>query len=114
ETAVAPAGDENRQVIVVVGVAVADAAAVNEHATIEQRPLPFPGRFQFLKKISKLGRVELVDPAELFLFILAAAMVRQIVMAFRDSDEVVAAIAAIVGQHQRNDSCQIGLKSKHN
>ncbi len=45
-----------------VGVAVADAAAVKDHAVVEQGAVAVGGRFQLLKDARQLVGVEPVDP----------------------------------------------------
>ena len=43
DRAAAVAGEEHWQFVMIMAIAVPDSAAVNNHAIIQQRPLPFAG-----------------------------------------------------------------------
>jgi len=81
------AGDENWQVVVVVGIAVGVAAAVGNHAMIEQRSVSFFDALHLVQQVCQLRRVELVDLANLGLLGFIVAVMRKIVMPFRNIDE---------------------------
>src|SRR5262245_8384531 len=59
QRAAALAGDEDGQVVVVVPVAVAVAAAVDEHALVEQRAVAFANGLQLGQEIRELRDMEL-------------------------------------------------------
>ena len=56
-----PTGEQYRQIVVIVGVAVRNTAAVNNHAVIEQGSFTFLDGLQFIKEIREFGRVQPVD-----------------------------------------------------
>ena len=80
---------QDRQVVVVVAVAVADAAAVDDHAVVEQRAVAFLDRLQLAEQVGELLDVEAVDLLDLRLLLRVVAVVRQVVVAFGDADERV-------------------------
>ena len=96
DRAAAAAGEQNRQVVVIVGVAVGVAAAVDDHAVVQQRAVALLDALQLRQQVGELLDVELVDVADLRLLLLVAAVVRQVVVAFRDADERVRLVAALV------------------
>ena len=110
---VALARQQDRQVVVGVGVAVADAAAVDDHAVVEQRAVALGDRLQLLEQVSQLGDVELVDLLDLLLLGRVAAVVREVVVAVRDADGPVAAVAAVVGEDERGDPREVALERQH-
>ena len=69
--------EHDRQVLVVVAVAVADAAAVNDHAVVKQRAVAFRNRFHLLQHVRELLDVEGVDFADLLQLVAVVLVVRQ-------------------------------------
>ncbi len=99
-------------IVVVVAVAVADAAAVHDHRVIEQRAFAVAGVSCSLPmKCGELLHVKAIDLGDLGLFLLAAAVVRQFVVAVVHADRRIAAVAPLVREHERGDAGRIGLKS---
>src|SRR5688572_13350267 len=47
----AAASKQDRQVLVIMAVPIADPTAIDDHALIEQRSVPFLNRFQFFQQI---------------------------------------------------------------
>ena len=112
DSASAAAGQEDRQVSVVVAVAVADPAAVNDHDTVKKRLVTFSRRLEFAQEVGELLDVESVDCADFPLLFGVAAVVRYVVMPVGDSQEMVAPIARLVRIKKSGDSSHIGLKGK--
>ncbi len=69
-------GEQNRQLVVVVGVAVADAASQDDHGVVQKRSLAFPNSLQFFQHISELGDVKAINLGNLGLLVFVAAVVR--------------------------------------
>ncbi len=65
DRAAGAASDKNRKIVVIVGVAVPEAAAVGDHGLIQQRAIPFAGRFQLVEQVRQALGVELIDLANL-------------------------------------------------
>ena len=82
----AAARQQDRQVIVVMAVAVADACAVDDHGVVEQGAVGFVDAVQLLQEIGDLLRVEFVDLRDLIELVGVTAVVRHIVMAFRHAN----------------------------
>src|SRR6516164_5818266 len=82
---------------VCVPVAVSIAAAVNDHRVVKQRVAVrvFSG-LEFFQKSGELPDIPKVDVSDLVDPILSVHMVRQVVVAFGDSDVVERSIAAVV------------------
>jgi len=68
------AGKQDGQIIMIVCVAIANGAAINDHAIVQERSFPFTNGFQFFKKISKVGHVEAIDLGNFLLLRLIVAM----------------------------------------
>ena len=67
--------EQDGQVVVVVPVAIAQAGAIDDHAVVEQAPLPFLDRFQLVDEVGELRRVEPVYLRDLPLLLFVAAVV---------------------------------------
>ena len=89
-----------------VPVAISVATAIEDHCVVKQRAIPFGGRVKFLQEVCQLLRVEDVDFTDLRLLRLVTAVMRQVVMAFRDVDKRIRFITTFVCQHKR---LQFGL-----
>ncbi len=77
----------------VVGVAVADAAAVDDHAVVEDRRVfAVLGVLEFVEKVGELFEVEGVDLGDLGLFFGVVAVVADFVVAVGDAEPVVGAV----------------------
>ena len=83
----AATGDEDREIVVVVAVAVADAAAVDDHAAVEERAIPFARPIELLEEIGKLLDVEAVDLLDLRLLRGVLAVMGEVMVPFGDTDE---------------------------
>ena len=66
ERAAGSASEDQREVVVVVGIAVGVAAAVGQHAVVQQRAVSLFDRVQLLQQVGQLLDVERVDVANLF------------------------------------------------
>ena len=97
----------------VVPVAVPQPAAVQDHAVVEERPVPFGDGLELLQEVGQLRHMEEVDLADLLQFLRVAAVVREVVVPFRNVDLPVAAVAAGVGKHQRCHARRVRLESQH-
>src|SRR5262245_25796023 len=65
EAVIAAPQDDHRQIFVAVQIAVAEAAAIDDHAMIEQRAVAFSNRFQLPDEVGELFDVVAVDPGDL-------------------------------------------------
>ena len=108
ERAVPSACEKYRQAVVVVPVAVGDAASVDDHAAVEQSSFALLDPLQLFEQIGELLDVAAVNLFELLLFFRVSSVVRKIVVAVGHADLAVAAVAAVVGEHEGGDSSQIG------
>ena len=114
EGAAGISGEDDRQVIVVVAVAIGDAAAVYDHRVVEQAlAVHVLGGFQPLEEVGELLHVEEVDLGDLLEVFLLPLVVGDVVVAVGDADLLEAAVAAVVGEHQRGDAGGVGLESQH-
>ena len=104
------AADEgDRQVVVEVRVAVADAGAVEEQRVVEHHAVALRHRRQLLDQVRELLEVVLVDlvqPLELRCLVL---MVRQRMVRVRDADLRIRAAADFAREHEGADAGQVGL-----
>ena len=112
QCAAAFAEQENRQLIVVVAVAVADAGAVEEHHVVEQGAVAFFDCLQFGDEVVEVLSVELVDLGDLFELGFVAAVVGAVVVAFGHADELVAAVASFVGEDEGAEAGEVGLEGE--
>ncbi len=76
-------------------------------------PSPSGIAFSFCKHVRQLGDVEPVDLLDLLLLGWIAAVVREVVMAVGNADGSVAAVAAVVGEDERDDAGEVALKRQH-
>ena len=75
-------------------VAVAEAAAVDDHRVVEQRPVAIGRGFQLLQKVREALDVEAVDLRYLLDLFGVALMVGQAMMAFGDTDFTVGGVVS--------------------
>ncbi len=101
DSTTATSGQDDRQVIVVVPVTVTDAAAVNQHAVVQQRAVAFSDLLQSSQQIVEAINLKAIDLGDVLLFVLALAVVRKLVVAFADTNLGITAIAASIGEHER-------------
>ena len=113
DRAAAATGHEDRQVVVVVAVAVADAAAVDDHRVVKQRAIALTDRLQLAEQVGELFDVKAVDLLDLFMLVRVAAVVREVVVAFGNADEGVALVAPLVGEHEGADPGRVALEGEH-
>src|SRR6185437_8241072 len=96
-SAAAATGQEDRQVIVIMTIAIADAAADHHHAVVEQRAFAFLGVLELLNEAGDLRHVEAIDFADGVNLVLVVAVVRHSVMAVGHTGFGIGAIGAIAG-----------------
>ena len=77
------ASHDDRQVVMIVTVAVADSAAVDDHRTVEQRARAFWNRLEFAEQIGKLLDMESIDDLELLVLLGIASVVREVMVTRR-------------------------------
>ena len=82
----AAASENDRQVFVIMFIAITNAAAEDDHRAIQQALMIFGSRFHFLQKPRKFSSVKRIDFRDHFELTLIVLMVRQIVMSFVDPD----------------------------
>ena len=112
EAAAAAAGEDDREVVVVVAVGVTDAAAVDDHAVVEEGAVAFGEGFEFLEEVGKLGAVKLVDAGDFFEFFGIALVVGDAVVGVGDADIGEAAIGTVVGEEEGGDAGGVGLEGE--
>jgi hypothetical protein len=99
----------NRQIVVEMRVAVADARAIHQQGAIEQRSIAFRRGPQLLDEMGELlhvVRVDLAEPVELPRIVL---VMRGRMMRFRYSDFRIRTAADFTGNHEGADTRQIRL-----
>ena len=106
-------GQQNRQVVVAMQIAVADAAAVNDHRMIEQRAVAVRCRLELVEEVCKLGDVKSVDRPDLRLLRSVAPVVREVVMAVGNADRRIASVASVVAEDERRNSALVGLEGEN-
>ena len=77
------AGDEDREVVVVVAVAVADPAPVDDHRVVEDGAVPLADRAELVQEVGELLDVVEVDLLDLRLLVAVLAVVREVVVPLR-------------------------------
>ena len=112
QRAAAFAEQQDRQLVVVVAVAIPDAGAVEEHHVVEQGAVAFFDCLQFGDEVGQVLGVELVDLGDLFELGFVAAVVRAVMMAFGHADELVAAVRAFVGEDERAEAGEVSLEGE--
>ena len=110
--AAAPTGQQNGQIVVVVPVAVANGAAVNNHAVVEQRSFAFLDGFHFAQETRELLHVKMIYLRDFFLFRLVVLMVGKGVVAFRHANGRIRAIVAVVRRDEGDDTSRVALESQ--
>ena len=109
-TSAPAAGEQDREVLVRVPVAVAQAAAVDDHRMVEQGALAIGRRLQLPEEAREELRVERIDLRHAFDPFGVPAMVRERMMRIRDANLRVRAQAAFAPHHHRDDPRRVGLE----
>ena len=86
ERSAAAARQHQRQVSVVVGIAIAKPTAVRDHRVIKQRSIAIGRRLQLFQQIRELFDVETIDLGYFGDPLFITLMMSQAVMRFRDAD----------------------------
>ena len=94
----------------VVAVAVADRASVDDQAVVEEGAFALLDRFESLEQIGELLGVEAVDLANLCLLGGVALVVGEVVVALGNALGPIASVAPAVRQHEGRDARLVGLK----
>ena len=108
----AAAGDEDGEVLVIVAVAVADAAAEEDQGVVQEGAFAIAGVGEPLNEATEPLDVEAVDLLDLVDHVLIVLMVREVVMAFLDADFGEGAVAAIDREHECADAGGVGLEGQ--
>lgn len=96
-----PTGKNDREILVVMPVAIADASAINNHAVVQQgRSVGFPDCFHLLDDVGHLLGVIPVDAFDLVVLDWVTLMVGKLVMALTDLDLAIGSVAPFVRQHE--------------
>ena len=104
---------QNGQIQIIVGVAVTERTTVEDHRVVQEVSVGFLDRSQFIEEVRQMCHVMVIDATELGLRFLAANVMRQIMVPFRNTELREAAIVATVSDHQGNRSRRVGLKCQH-
>ena len=107
------AGEDDRQRIEVVLVAVAQAAAVEHHRVIEQRAVAVGRRLQLLEEVAEHLHVIAVDHGELVHVLALVRVVRRVVEALAHAARRVDRVAVLAREHQRRDARDLRLVGEH-
>jgi hypothetical protein len=84
--AIAVAGEDDRQVFVVMAVAIANACTIDDHRVIEQGAIAIFGVLEILQEAGEFGSVVFVDFCNERKSAFVALVVREVVMRFIDAD----------------------------
>lgn len=98
------AGDQRGEVVVVVGVGVADGGAVDDEGVVEKRGAAFFGGLEFIEAVGELFDVEGVDFGHLLDEFGVVAVVGAGVVRFGDAGFRVRLQAAFAGEHEGDDA----------
>ncbi len=106
----AAAGQQHRQIVVVMAVAIANAAAVNDHGVIEQGAIAIGRGFHLLQESSELLHVVLINGGHFIHQRGVIPMMRQAMVAFGHADLAIRAVAAFAGQHESGNTRDVRLQ----
>jgi len=109
-TAAPNAHREHGKIVVVVAIAVADAARVDDRRRIEQRAGTRLSRVQSLQERGEALDMESVDRADARELVRIVAVMAQVVMPLGHRQESIAAIAARVAEHEGRDARLVRLE----
>ena len=98
------AGNDDRQLVVTMAIAVSQTAAKHDHRMVQQTAVAVFRLAEPLQEVSKLRYVEVVDLLQVGNFFLIVTMVLQGMVTTVDADPGVAAVAALGRQHHRRDA----------
>src|SRR5208337_4797113 len=105
EGAAAAARKNDREVVVRVAIAVGVAAAIDDHRVVQERiAIDILGVFHFGEEVSELLDVPMVDRGHFLDRRRNVAVMREGVMAFRNSYLSEVAIAAVACDHEGGDA----------
>src|SRR5688572_16252841 len=104
------AHQQRRQIVVLVAIAVTDAAAVDDYGVIEQRALGVLGRLHLAQEVTQHLDVVLIDFLNPLNLCGVVEMVRQAMMRVRHSHGTVSPVAAFAADHKGNYPSQVSLK----
>ena len=103
---------ENRQIMMVVPVAVIDRAAIDDQGVIEQVPVTIGSLAHLLQEVTELLAVVAIDLRNfLDVFLFVFVMGKLMVTVF-DLDHGERAVASLVGQHETGDTGRVGSKGQ--
>ena len=106
----AATGDENRQVIVVVTIAIGDRASVEHNRCIEERSSVFFRALERAKERRTTLDLKSIDRGEMRHFLGVSAVMRDIVMPIRNADLAIGPIRTFVREHECRDARRVGLE----
>jgi len=103
---------ENRQIMVVVPVAVIDRSTIDDQRVIEQVPITIGSLAHLLQEVTELLAVIAIDLRNfLDVFLFVFVMGKLMVTVF-DLDHRERAVASLVGQHETGDTGRVGSKGQ--
>ena len=111
--AAAAAGEDDGEVIMAVTVGIADAAAKNDHAVVQQASVAFFDAFEFLEEVGKLFTVKFINFSNFFELFCIVLVMGDAVVAIRDADFGEAAVGAIVGEEEGGNTRGVCLEGEH-
>ena len=98
----------------IVAIAVGNAAAVQDQTIVKKRTFSLSNGRHLLNQIGKLLDVMDVDFGNFFLFLLAFAMMRQVVVPLRGTDLGIASVVPFISIHKSQQSSGIALDAQGN
>ena len=107
---IAPPASKRRQIVVLMAIAVAQAAAVDDHRVIQQRALAVLGRLHLAEEVAQHLDVVLVDLLKPLDLGRVVEVVRQAVVRVGHADRTIRPVAALAADHERDDARQVGLE----
>ena len=109
DRAASPPGQQHGKVVVRMGHAVLDGAAVHDHRVVEKAAaIRLAGLLQLLQPGREQLHVEDVDLGDLLHLVGVALVVGEVVVPFADADVGIGAVAAVVGHDEGGDPGAVG------
>src|SRR3954462_9619214 len=104
------AGDQNRQIRMIMYVRIPDTAAVKIERMVEKSSVSFTGGLQLLQELSKKGDVKLINLRHARDFFRIIAVMRKRMVGIGNTDLGVSAIARFTSELKCDDPCDVALQ----
>ena len=110
DCAVGVAGENHRQVVMGMSVAVADGAPIDYHAVIEQCAVTFLDTFKAIEEVREQRAMIAVDFREILNLVFGVPVMTDAVVALPYTEVRIAAVVTIMGQQIGSDPGAVGLE----